>query len=188
MGYEDAVPCHRLDVHTGGVMLFARGEAAAEASQELFSSHSLRKRYLAVCVGSPERQEDSVSAYLLRQNGKSRILTQVRPGALPIETRYRILAQRSGLSLAEIELITGRTHQIRAHFAFMGCPLLGDDLYGMREANRSWKIRFPCLWAVELSFPGKLQGPAAELSGLSFSSEPQFPEKISELFELSERT
>ena len=182
MGYENAVPCHRLDTHTGGVMLFARGKQAESAARILFSSHELRKKYLAVCIGTPKNPSADVKAYLIRQGGKSIILQHSRPGALPIETRYRILSRKEGLSFAEIELVTGRTHQIRAHFASWGCPLLGDDLYGQREFNRIWKVRYPCLWAESLTFPNHSEGPLAELSGLTFSSSPQFPEKLRTLF------
>lgn len=186
MGYEDALPCHRLDTHTGGVMLFARGEAAEAASRELFESHELKKQYLAVCTGTPGRPSGDVRAFLVRRDGKSRITDRPQPGALPIETAYRILAQKEGLGLAEVGLVTGRTHQIRAHFASWGCPLLGDDLYGDRDANRAWKVRYPCLWAVSLTFPDGLSGPLAELSGRTFTSRPQFPARITELFGLEE--
>jgi len=184
LGYENTLPCHRLDVHTGGVMLFAKGEAAEASARELFENHALRKRYLAVCLGAPKAREGDVHAFLLRQGGKSRIVGNARNGALPIETKYRVLAFRQGLSLVEVELVTGRTHQIRAHFASWGCPLLGDDLYGQREANRARKVRFPCLWAVELAFPDTLRGPLAELAGQVFASEAQFPERVKEVFSL----
>jgi len=182
LGYPEALPCHRLDVHTGGVMLFARGQAAEETARELFVSHSLSKRYLCVCVGAPRRNSGDVSAYLYRKGGRSYITDRPMPGAQDIRTIYRILRRAGDVSLAEVDLVTGRTHQIRAHFASWGTPLLGDDLYGIRDVNREFKLRYPCLWAVELHFPEGLTGPLTPLSGQSFGSEPQFPQVVKEMF------
>jgi len=180
-GYEDALPCHRLDVHTGGVMLFARGQAAEMAARELFVHRDLTKRYRCVCVGTPRSPQGDLRAFLLRRDGKSYVQDTPAPATLEIHTGYRVLALQSGLCLAEVDLFTGRTHQIRAHMAYLGAPIVGDDLYGRREANRAWGVRYPCLWATELSFP-ELSGELSSLSQRRFTSEPQFPEKVTSLF------
>ena len=92
-----------------------------------------------------------------------RILNSPAPGALSIETRYRLLETRGDTSLVEVQLVTGRTHQIRAHMSFLGYPLLGDDKYGDRAFNRAHHAAQIALWCARL-----------RLDGLTFESRPPF--------------
>ena len=103
-------------------------------------------------------------AYLLKDaaKGRVRILDREAPGARPVVTGYETL-ESGPVSRLRVHLVTGRTHQIRAHLAHEGMPILGDDKYGNRDANRRWKVRQPLLWCVKISFDGRC-----------FESRPQF--------------
>ncbi len=144
--------CHRLDVQTGGLLLLAKHEAARAAAEAAFRDHTVQKTYRAVVVGCPSPRDAALHAYLRKDAdaARVRIFDAPAPHALPIETRYRVLESGSGIARLEIDLITGRTHQIRAHLAHIGHPVLGEDKYGDREANRRYGARKQKLWATGL--------------------------------------
>lgn len=165
---QRAYACHRLDVQTGGLLLLAKHEQALQRAEQAFAEHSLRKVYHALVVGHPAQREATLHAYLLKDADRSevRVFDHPRPGALPIETRYRVLSTNADISLLEVELITGRTHQIRAHLAHIGHPVVGDDKYGDRAFNRAHGARRQKLWATGLTL----------WDGRSFSTKPPFEE------------
>ena len=103
--------------------------------------------------GTPEPAEKTLRAWLLKdaQAAHVRVLDAPQKGALPIETRYRVLSEEGGLSRLEVDIPTGRTHQIRAQLAHIGHPILGDDKYGDRALNRKYGVRAQRLWAVRLT-------------------------------------
>ena len=108
-------------------------------------------------TGTPRPREADCRAFLLKDAAAARVRVVFRPasGALPIETAYRVLETRGDMSLIEVRLITGRTHQIRAHLSALGYPLLGDDKYGDRAFNRAHHASQPALWCVRLALNGK---------------------------------
>lgn len=133
---------HRLDQDTSGVLLAAKDEKTAAACREAFEAESVRKIYLALCVGGGLKPEGVWLDHLVTAHERNQVRTSVRPGVRPnAEARFRLVeysaAQR--LSLVEIELITGRTHQIRVQAASRRLPLVGDDVYGHFELNRKLK-------------------------------------------------
>lgn len=131
--------CHRLDNATSGLLLLAKDEAAETALREMFARHTGEKTYYCILRGTPAPPEAERGAWLMKDAAHARvkILNEEKPGAKPIRTRYAV--ERSGpVSLTRVTLLTGRTHQIRAHMAFLGHPVLGDDLYGDRAFNRAW--------------------------------------------------
>jgi len=144
--------CHRLDTGTGGVLIAAKTEDALAEMTDAFKHHTLTKKYRCLVVGRPETPEAQLNDYLLKDAGsaKVRIVRTPQPGALPVETHYRLIGSKNGLSLLEVTLITGRTHQIRAHLSSASLPLLGDDKYGDREANRRFNRSQPALWCSEI--------------------------------------
>lgn len=144
--------CHRLDTGTGGVLISAKTESALDEMLSAFKNHELVKKYQCLVSGVPSAREKKLTAFLLKDAGSSRvrIVSSERPGALPIETHYRLLCSKDGLSLLEVTLVTGRTHQIRAHLSSVSLPLLGDDKYGDRAANRRYGRTQPALWCSEI--------------------------------------
>lgn len=160
--------CHRLDVQTGGLLLFAKDDEAFESAVRAFSERSFRKFYTCRVKGCPARREAVLRAWLRKDAQISRVSVTDYParGALEIMTGYRVL-QAEENALLEVELMTGRTHQIRAHMAHIGHPILGDDKYGDRMLNRKLAIRRQQLWATRLVF--QADGALSYLNGRSFS-------------------
>ncbi len=129
---------HRLDAQTGGVLLAALDEETYARGLTAFRERQLRKRYRAVALGPFENQTGELKDYIAKDAKRAtvRVLRHPGEGAKPIVTRYRVLESLGrGFSLVELEPVTGRTHQLRAHMAFYGHPLLGDDKYGNRESK-----------------------------------------------------
>ena len=127
-------PVNRLDAPTSGLLAVARHAHAHSLMKEQLHTPDFRRRYLAVCDGAPSPAEGVIDAPLGRDE-TSRFKRMVRPDGAPSRTRYRVLGQREGRALVELELETGRTHQIRVHMAHMGCPLTGDFLYGREDKS-----------------------------------------------------
>jgi len=160
--------CHRLDVQTGGLLLFAKDDQTHEAAFEAFSDRTFRKTYTCRVKGCPKQKEAVMRAYLRKDAQLARVVVTDYParGAQEIVTAYRVMKEGE-YALLEVELITGRTHQIRAHLAHIGHPILGDDKYGDRMLNRQLNIRRQQLWATGLEF--NASGALAYLNGRSFS-------------------
>lgn len=158
--------CHRLDTGTSGLVLVARSAQAESLLTHLIRDRAFKKRYLCVTFGRPQPPAAVLGGFLQKDanRGLVRILTHSAPNAKPVETRYQTLAVSGRLALLKVELITGRTHQIRAHMASIGCPILGDSKYGNNTANRELRFKYQALCAQELQFP-KLDAP--ELQGIS---------------------
>ena len=172
--YGPVYPLHRLDVNTTGLVLFARNEKARDELFEAFEKRQVHKTYHCVVKGTPAPPEAYCSAYMLKDAQKARvtIFDSPRTGAKDIRTSYRMLISQNGASLLAVELHTGRTHQIRAHLAHLGYPLLGDDKYGDRAWNRAQKVSIPRLCAVELTFSLPDSSPLAYLNDLHLTVEP----------------
>lgn len=163
--------CHRLDTGTSGLILLAKTAQAEQFLTEAIRQRSIRKRYLCVTFGRPEPAQATLHDYLLKdaETGTVRVLKSARPGAKEIITSYETLAVSGRLALLRVDLVTGRTHQIRAHLASIGCPILGDSKYGNNTANRELKLKYQALCAWELAFPARIQEPAFQyLAGKSF--------------------
>ena len=165
---DDVHLCHRLDVQTGGLLLFAKDESSHESAFDAFSQRTFRKTYTCRVKGCPAQKQAVMRAYLRKDAQLARVVVTDYParGAQEIVTAYRVV-EEAECALLEVELITGRTHQIRAHLAHIGHPILGDDKYGDRILNRQKNIRRQQLWATGLEFHAS--GALAYLNGRSFS-------------------
>ena len=168
--------CHRLDTRTEGVLLLAKDQEACTCCTDAFAARMTEKEYECLVRGKLTPEEAVLQAYLVKDAaaGKVRIVTHQSPGALKIMTGYKVLGEKDGLSRLRIRLYTGRTHQIRAHMAFIGHPVVGDDLYGDRRLNRA--LGLPqlklCSVRLRLDFP---PGSALEyLNGTEFTTEASF--------------
>lgn len=172
----DAFPpaaCHRLDNKTCGLCLFAKNPQALEILQDVFRSRKLEKYYICLVRGIMKPPQAVCSAWLIKDamHARVRITDHPAPDARPITTGYETLAS-GPVSRLRVHLITGRTHQIRAHLAALGHPLLGDDLYGDRDFNRREKARNLKLCAVSLRLD--TEGRLPRLDNRTFSIDPPF--------------
>ena len=162
-------PCNRIDRFTGGIVIFAKTKDALLAVDALIRERKLRKFYHCIVRGALRPPEGVLKNFLLKGEKRVRVLDRPEKGAQAAETRYRTLDARGGMSLVECELITGRTHQIRAQMAHAGHPLLGDGQYGDAAWNRAMGRGSQALYAIRLEFPRELTGVLAPLSGRSFA-------------------
>lgn len=152
--HPDYAVITRLDYQTSGLVLLAKKPEIASMLNHLSIENKIRKFYRAVLIGYFEKPEAVETAYLLKDTEKAvvRIHDEPLPQSLKIMTKYQILQEESGMSLAEIELLTGRTHQIRAHMAFLGHPVVGDPLYGNQAFNRKTQMKTQALSASRIEF------------------------------------
>ena len=160
-GHGFAHACHRLDNQTCGLVVFAKNAAAEEVLAYAFRERTLDKRYICLVRGMMKPPAAVCSAWLSKdaKAGRVAIHDHEVPGALPITTEYTTL-EAGPVSRLEVHLITGRTHQIRAHLAALGHPLLGDDVYGDYAFNRAYHTPTLRLCACQLTLEtgGRLPG------------------------------
>jgi len=164
--------CHRLDHQTGGLLLLAKDTETEGLLRRAFAHQNVEKLYTCLTVGTPEPKQAELCAFLRKDAKAAHVTVREKPfaGASPIRTNYRVL-ESGPVARLEVQLITGRTHQIRAHLAFIGHPILGDDKYGDRAANRVHGVRTQRLWATGLTLRG---GALGGLDGRSFWVEAPF--------------
>ena len=161
--------CNRIDRNTGGIVIAAKTAEALRVLNQKIKDRELDKRYLAVVEGIPRPPRGSLKGYLFKDAKKNRVFVTDTPqaGSKSCQTNYITLASRQGLSLVECELITGRTHQIRAQFAHAGHPLLGDGKYG--KLDKRFDRTYQALYSYKLTFQFTTDAGALEyLNGRSF--------------------
>ena len=167
--------CNRLDKNTSGIIAGGKSLAGLQELSELFHDRTVHKEYLCV-VNGVLKERKHIKGYLYKDTklNKVTIYRQKEKDAQPIETVYEPLGDNGRVTLLKVGLITGRTHQIRAHLASEGHPLAGDTKYGQESFNRrcreKYQLKHQLLHAFRLSFPDGMDGRLSNLSGKCFEA------------------
>ncbi len=165
--------CNRIDRNTGGIVIAAKNAAALREMNERIRLGEVGKYYICAVHGTPPRPAATLRAWL-RKDSERNIVTisdTKIPGSREIITKYRVIASRGGDSLLEVELITGRTHQIRAQLSHIGCPLLGEGKYAKNreDKRRGYKHQALYAWRIRFNFAKDYDGILKYLRGREFS-------------------
>ena len=177
--------CNRIDRNTGGIVIAAKNAEALRVMNEKIRNNEISKFYLCLVHGTPKPAEATLHGYLRKNSADNRV--EVREnyfsGAKEIITKYRVLERRGDESLLEVELVTGRTHQIRAHMAFIGHPLLGDGKYGINREEKQRGYKYQALYAYRLCFDR-----TGEENALSYLEGKSFALDTKEIWFLNDKT
>ncbi len=166
--------CNRLDRNTGGIVIAAKNAESLRILNQKIRDREIEKYYLCVTVGVPPKRADTVTAYLEKDSASNTVKVTDRKSSTnkTIVTSYRVIRDNGSLALVEIKLGTGRTHQIRAHMAHIGCPLLGDGKYGINRINREYKVKTQALYSYRLKFAFSSESGCLEyLNGKEFRAD-----------------
>ena len=166
--------CNRIDRNTGGIVIGAKNAEALRVMNEKIKNDEISKFYYCVVHGKMPKKSDTLTGFLLKDSDKNqvKIFDKQVKGSKNIITKYKVVSEKNGMSLLEIELVTGRTHQIRAHMSYIGHPLLGDGKYGINKDDRAKGYKYQALYAYRLRFDfddnsgalGYLKGKEVKLS------------------------
>ena len=150
--------CNRIDRNTGGIVIAAKNAEALRILNQKIKDRELDKRYLCIVHGTPKPKSGTLTGYLFKDAVRNRVYVtrESQKGSKTCITKYETLASRDGLSLVECELVTGRTHQIRAQMAAAGHPLLGDGKYG--KLDKRYDRTYQALYSYKLLFDFKTDG------------------------------
>jgi len=160
--------CNRIDRNTGGIVIAAKTAEGLRIINQKIRDREIEKYYLCIIHGTMDKPQGKLEHYLFKDERKKQVYVRSHPvpGAKTAVTLYRTLAVRDGLSLMECRLVTGRTHQIRAQFAAVGHPLLGDGKYGRERDNRCYQRSYQALYSYKLEFCFQSDaGPLTPLNG-----------------------
>jgi 23S rRNA pseudouridine955/2504/2580 synthase len=163
--------CNRIDRNTGGIVIAAKNAEALREMNAHIREDRLRKFYLCAVHGCPEKRQATLYGWLRKNSADNmvEISDRKRDGFKNIITKYKVLRDRGDASLLEVELVTGRTHQIRAHLSHVGHPLMGDGKYGVNRQERTKGYKFQALYAYRLRFDfGSTDGVLGYLDGKQF--------------------
>lgn len=169
----NAFACHRIDMNTEGIVILAKNKFIQNEMFKEFKLNNIHKFYIAQVYGILNKKEDVLSGYLIKMADGVKIVDKKEKNALEIKTKYKVLKEEKECSLVEIELLTGRTHQIRAHFAHIGHFVVGDNKYGDKEINKKLGFKKQCLCSYKVTFT--CESPILKyLNEIKIETEPTF--------------
>ena len=164
--------CNRIDRNTGGIVVAAKTAEALRVMNEKIKNDEISKFYYCVVHGKMPKKADTLTGFLLKDSDKNqvKIFDKQVKGSKNIITKYKVIAKAKDTALLEVELLTGRTHQIRAHFAYIGHPLAGDTKYGTNKQNQHLNYKHQALYSYKLRFCFKGEPTVLDyLNGKEFS-------------------
>lgn len=162
---------NRIDRNTGGIVIAAKNAESLRILNQKLKDRELEKYYLCIVHGYLDKKSGTLFGWLIKDEKKNKVkvFTKEMSDSKQIKTKYNVLSEKDGLSLVEVELLTGRTHQIRAHFSSIGHPLLGDGKYGTNALNKTLGYKKQFLYSYRLRFAFTTEAGALDyLNGKSF--------------------
>ena len=184
--------CNRIDRNTGGIVIAAKTAEALRVMNEKIKNDEIRKFYLCAAHGKMPKRSDTLTGYL-KKNSANNLVTisdKEKDGYKNIITKYKVISENRNSSLVEVELVTGRTHQIRAHLSHIGNPLLGDGKYGINRDDRASGYKYQALYSYRLIFDFKGEDALDYLKGKQVALAPEsiwFIKDFPDAFEKVER-
>lgn len=162
--------CNRIDRNTQGIVIAAKNATALKIINDKIKHREIKKFYLCLVSGKLKKKSDTLNGYLVKNTDQNRVYIHNEPvkDGKTICTKYKVISEGQLTSLVEVELLTGRTHQIRAHFASIGHPLAGDGKYGTNEFNKKVKMKTQALCSYKLTFDFKDDNELGYLNGKTF--------------------
>lgn len=146
--------CNRIDRNTGGIVIAAKNAMALRVMNEKIKNNEISKFYMCAVHGTMKEKSKTLKGFLRKdsKNNTVQVSDTSLPGSKDIVTKYKVVSEKGGNSLLEVELVTGRTHQIRAHMSHIGHPLLGDGKYGVNREDKKEGYKYQALYAYRLRF------------------------------------